>query len=65
MPAKVAFGALHGTIPVVLFTLAAVRNIPAAYLRSARSMRLSTRDTVLGVLVPATYARILTRLRVK
>src|SRR5271168_946603 len=27
MPAKVAFGALHGIIPVVLFTINAVRNV--------------------------------------
>ncbi|MGZ5907575.1 MAG: ABC transporter permease, partial [Reyranella sp.] len=27
MPAKVAFGALHGIIPVVLFTMNAVRNV--------------------------------------
>ncbi len=36
MPAKVAFGALHGIIPVVLFTLNAVRNVNRTYLRAGR-----------------------------
>lgn len=63
MSAKVAFGALHGIVPVVLFTMAAVRNIPAAYVRTARAMRLSTRDTVLGVLLPAALPEIVSGFR--
>ena len=39
--AKIAFGVIHGIIPVILFTMNAVRNIRAVYLRSARAMRLT------------------------
>ena len=35
MSAKVAFGALHGIIPVALFTMNAVRNVNRTYLRPA------------------------------
>jgi NitT/TauT family transport system permease protein len=34
---------IHGIIPVILFTMNAVRNIRAVYLRSARAMRLTLR----------------------
>ncbi len=39
--AKIAFGVIHGIIPVILFTMNAVRNIRGVYLRSARAMRLT------------------------
>ena len=39
--AKIAFGVIHGIIPVILFTMNAVRNIRAVYLRAARAMRLT------------------------
>ena len=41
LSAKVAFGVIHGMIPVVLFTLGAVKTLPPVYLRSARAMRLT------------------------
>ena len=41
MPAKVAFGAIHGIVPISIFALDAVRNINPVYLRAARVMRLS------------------------
>ena len=40
MPAKIAFGAIHGIIPVAIFTLSAVRNLNPIYLKTARVMRL-------------------------
>jgi hypothetical protein len=36
MSAKVAFGVIHGMIPVMLFTMAAVKNIQPVMLRTAR-----------------------------
>lgn len=63
MSAKVAFGAMHGIIPVVLFTMNAVRNIPPVYLRAARSMRLKPMQIFLHVLVPASMPEIVTGFR--
>lgn len=62
--AKIAFGVIHGMIPVVLFTLGAVRNIRPVLLRTARSMHLSTPQTIRFVLVPAVLPEITSGLRI-
>lgn len=64
MPAKVAFGALHGIIPVVLFTMNAVRNVNRTYLRTGRTMRLAPLQTAWFILIPATLPEIFTGLRI-
>ncbi len=64
MPAKVAFGALHGIIPVALFTMNAVRNVNRTYLRAGRAMRLTPARTVRYILIPATLPEIFTGLRI-
>jgi len=64
MSAKVAFGALHGIIPVALFTMNAVRNVNRTYLRAGRAMRLSPAQTAWHILVPATLPEIFTGLRI-
>jgi NitT/TauT family transport system permease protein len=64
MSAKVAFGVIHGLIPVMLFTMAAVRNIPPVLLRTARTLHLSPMQTALSVLAPAVTPEIVTGLRV-
>jgi NitT/TauT family transport system permease protein len=64
MSAKVAFGVIHGTIPVMLFTIAAVNNIPPVLLRTARVLRLSPTEAALSLLAPAVTPEIITGLRV-
>ena len=61
--AKIAFGALHGIIPVIMFSMNAVRNIRPVYLRSARAMRLAPLQTGLHVMVPATLPEIVSGFR--
>jgi NitT/TauT family transport system permease protein len=63
MSAKIAFGAIHGIIPVVLFTMNAVRNVPQVYIRAARSMRLTPTQVFAHVLVPACLPEIVTGFR--
>lgn len=63
MSAKVAFGAMHGIIPVVLFTMNAVRNIPPVYIRAAHAMQLTPGQMFLHVLVPASVPEIVTGFR--
>ena len=62
--AKIAFGVIHGLIPVTLFTLAAVKNIPPVLLRAARAYRLTTAQTAAHVLIPAVLPEIVSGLRV-
>lgn len=64
MPAKVAFGTIHGIIPVVIFTMNAVRNIAPVYLRTARSLRMGPLETGWRVLLPATVPEIVSGFRI-
>jgi NitT/TauT family transport system permease protein len=61
--AKIAFGALHGIIPVIIFSMNAVRSMRPVYLRSARAMRLTLLQTGWHVMVPATLPEIVTGFR--
>lgn len=61
--AKIAFGVMHGLVPVTLFTLGAIRTLPPVYLRAARSMRLGAADTMRSVLVPACLPDVINGLR--
>jgi NitT/TauT family transport system permease protein len=62
--AKVAFGAIHGIIPVAIFAMNAIRHIKPAYLKTAKTMRLGPWQLVSRVIVPATLPEIVTGLRV-
>jgi NitT/TauT family transport system permease protein len=53
MPAKVAFGAIHGIIPIAIFSMNAMRNIKPVYLRTAKAMRLGPWQLARTVLFPA------------
>lgn len=64
MPAKVAFGAIHGVIPIIIFSMNAMRNINPVYLQTARVMRLNSWDMARSVLFPAALPEIFTGLRV-
>lgn len=63
LPAKVAFGALHGLMPIALFTLAAVRSVPPAYLKVARMHRLGRARTARHVLLPYVMPEVLAGVR--
>jgi len=54
MPAKIAFGAIHGDVPVAIFTLGACNNVPPILFRAASAMRLTRWDTIRSVRLPAT-----------
>jgi NitT/TauT family transport system permease protein len=64
MSAKVAFGVMHGLVPMTLFTLGAVRNLPPVLIRTAKVLRLSPGRTMLWVLVPACLPDIINGLRI-
>jgi len=62
--AEVAFGALHGIIPITLFTMNAVRNINPMFIRTGRILRLPPWVLLRSVLLPATLPEVFTGLRV-
>lgn len=61
--AKVAFGAIHGIIPMTLITYNAVHNINPALIRTSRAMRLSIPQTFLLIYIPATIPELVTAIR--
>ncbi|MBM3644599.1 MAG: ABC transporter permease subunit [Alphaproteobacteria bacterium] len=62
--AKIAFGALHGVIPVAIFAMNAVRNVNPTWLRTAATMNLGPLQTARHILVPATIPEIFSGLRI-
>jgi NitT/TauT family transport system permease protein len=64
LPAKIAFGTIHGIVPVAIFTMAAVRSLNPVLLKTARVLRLSPRELVSAVLLPAALPEIFTGIRI-
>ncbi len=62
--AKVAFGVMHGLVPVTLLTLSAIRNLSPTLLRTARVLRLPPSRTIAWILVPACLPDIIAGLRI-
>jgi len=62
--AEVAFGTFHGIVPVMLFTMAAVRNIKPVLIRTGRVLGLGTPTMMRTILLPAALPEIFTGLRV-
>jgi len=64
LSAKVAFGVLHGVIPIILFTLSAVQNTKPILIKTGRVLKLSRSQMVRWILFPAAIPEIFTGLRV-
>jgi NitT/TauT family transport system permease protein len=64
MSAKVAFGAIHGIIPIALFTINAVRNVKPILIKTARVMKLNSLEMATRVLLPAALPEIFTGIRI-
>lgn len=61
---KVALGVLHGIVPVMLFTVGALRTTPPIFDRAGKVMGLSPLARVRHILVPAALPEILTGMRI-
>jgi len=62
--AKIAFGAIHGIIPIALFTLNAVRTTRPILIKTGRVLKLSPAVMVREILFPAAVPEIFTGIRV-
>ena len=64
MSAKVAFGAIHGIIPIALFTLNAIRNIRPILIKTGRVLNYSRWEMAWRILIPAALPEIFTGIRI-
>ena len=64
LASEVAFGALHGIVPVMLFTMNAVRNIRPVHVKTGRVLGLSTATMLRTILIPAAFPEVFTGLRI-
>lgn len=62
--AKVVFAALHGVVPIALFTIAGLRATPRVFRQVGRAMKLGTVDIVRHILLPAALPEIVSGLRI-
>jgi NitT/TauT family transport system permease protein len=60
----VAFGVIHGIIPVIIFTMSAVRTIAPVHLKTARVLNLTPFQTAWTILLPAVVPEVFTGLRI-
>jgi NitT/TauT family transport system permease protein len=64
LPAKVAFGAIHGIVPVAIFTVSGCRNVAPVLMRTARVLRLGRTAALRYVLFPAALPAIFAGIRI-
>ncbi len=64
LSAKVAFGAIHGVIPIVLFTMNAIRTMKPVYYKTACVMRLSRGQLIRRIILPSAAPEIFSGLRI-
>lgn len=62
--ASVAFGVLNGTVPIMIFTMNAVRNVEVVYIKTARVLQLGFARTMWTVVVPSALPEILAGMRI-
>jgi NitT/TauT family transport system permease protein len=60
----VAFGALHGIFPMIIFTMSGVKNVKPVLLKSAKALRLSPAASMRHILIPAALPEIFTGFRI-
>jgi NitT/TauT family transport system permease protein len=64
LASEVAFGVLQGIISIILFTMSAVRNIKPVYMKTGKTMNLSTMQMMLTIALPGALPEIFTGLRI-
>lgn len=64
LSAKVAFGALHGIFPVIIFTVNGINNIRRSVLKTATVLRMGSGQTMWRIMLPAALPEIFSGFRI-
>jgi NitT/TauT family transport system permease protein len=59
LSAKVAFGVMHGLVPITIFTMTAISQMKPVYISSAKAMRLTALQTAMTVVLPAVLPEVI------
>jgi NitT/TauT family transport system permease protein len=59
LSAKVAFGVMHGLVPITIFTMTAIKQMKPVYISSAKAMRLTALQTAMTVVLPAVLPEVI------
>jgi len=63
LSSKVAFGVMHGLIPILLFTMNAIRQMRPVYMRTAGTLRMTPLQKLFHVLLPAILPEVVAGVR--
>ncbi|WP_038365993.1 ABC transporter permease subunit [Bosea sp. UNC402CLCol] len=61
--AKIAFGVMHGLIPITLFSMNAIRQMKPVYRRTAQVLRLTSAQSAFTVILPAILPEVISGVR--
>jgi NitT/TauT family transport system permease protein len=64
MSARVAFGVMHGLVPITLLTRTAISQLKPVYWRTARALRLGRAATIRRIVLPAIVPDLVTGIRI-
>ena len=64
LSAKVAFGVMHGLVPITLMTRSAISQLPPVYGRTARVLHMSRMDSARRIMLPAIIPDVIAGLRI-
>ncbi len=64
MAPKITFGVMHALVPITLLTVRAIEQIRPVHWRTAKSLRLSTPDTIRQVVLPAILPELIAAVRI-
>jgi NitT/TauT family transport system permease protein len=63
LSARVAFGTIHGIFPIMILTMNGIRTIRPVVRKTGRALRLTRRQTIRTIVLPAALPEIFTGLR--
>ncbi len=64
LSAEVAFGVIHGIVPVAIFTMNAVRNVKPVFIKTAKVMGLNQAGVWWQIVLPSALPEIFTGVRI-
>lgn len=62
--AKVAFGIMHGLVPITLMTRNAIKQVKPVYWRTAKALDMGRKDSIIHIVLPAILPELIAGIRI-